>query len=159
MAQGATLPVPTAGLRVRELPRAEIEAILSRNHVGRIAFVLRDWVEFEPVQYVYDAGCIYGRMLAGNLGLGRRNAVVALAVDEVDDVSDWRSIIVRGRFQPLTAPVTEEEREEWRRGLSLLRALAPETLTEQDPLSDHAVVFRVAIETASGRAASMVPVE
>jgi len=44
----------------RELHRDESEEILSRNHVGRIAFASNDRVDIEPVNYVFDSGWIYG---------------------------------------------------------------------------------------------------
>lgn len=33
----------------------EAEALLTRNHVGRIAFSLHDRVDMEPLHYVYDS--------------------------------------------------------------------------------------------------------
>ena len=42
-----------AGPRIRELTRAEIEALLTRNNVGRIAYAFKDRVDIEPINYVY----------------------------------------------------------------------------------------------------------
>ncbi len=45
---------------IKELPRSEIETILGRNHVGRIAFSFHDRVDMRPIHYVYKNGWIYG---------------------------------------------------------------------------------------------------
>ena len=38
---------------IRELTRVEMEAILARNNVGRIAYAFQDRVDIEPISYVY----------------------------------------------------------------------------------------------------------
>ena len=44
----------------RELSKAEIEAVLMRNKVGRLAFSLHDRVHVQPLHNVYESGWIYG---------------------------------------------------------------------------------------------------
>lgn len=52
--------------RIRDLGSRQVERVLSRNHVGRIAFVDDTHVELQPVNYVYTDGAIYGRTSFGS---------------------------------------------------------------------------------------------
>lgn len=55
-----------ANARIRELERTEIDTMLSRNHVGRIAFSFHDRVDIEPINYAYKDSWIYGRTSKGS---------------------------------------------------------------------------------------------
>jgi nitroimidazol reductase NimA-like FMN-containing flavoprotein (pyridoxamine 5'-phosphate oxidase superfamily) len=44
---------PTDSVLIRELTDDEIHALLSRNHVGRLAFSHHDRVDIRPIHYVY----------------------------------------------------------------------------------------------------------
>src|SRR6266498_5822548 len=48
-------------LTIRELTEDEIQALLTRNHVGRIAFSFHDRVDIRPIHYVYRDNWLYGR--------------------------------------------------------------------------------------------------
>ena len=43
----------------RELTAAETDALLERNHVGRIAYSFHDRVDIEPIHYVYADGAFH----------------------------------------------------------------------------------------------------
>ena len=83
----------------RDLSEAEIEELLKRNHVGRIAFSFRDQVDLRPIHYVFDNGWLFGRTSIGNkLETLRHNQWVTFEVDEVEGPFDWKSVIIRGAF-------------------------------------------------------------
>ncbi|MBI4408284.1 MAG: pyridoxamine 5'-phosphate oxidase family protein [Gemmatimonadetes bacterium] len=142
-------------VEIRELDRPEIEQILARNHLGRIAFSFRDRVDIEPISYVYADGWIYGRTSEGEkLSVIGRNWWVAFEVDEVDGPFDWRSAVAHGGFyrvEPLASP---QERESWERSVAMLRTVLPETFTPEDPVPFRNVVFRIRVEHVHGRAAT-----
>lgn len=141
---------------IRELDRSEIDAILARNHVGRLAYAWQNQVDIEPLHYVYHDGWIYGRTSHG----AKMDAVgytwwpVAFEVDEVEELFRWRSVVVHGGFYTLPADGAEWEAAEWRRDVELLRTLLPETLTGDDPVAFRTVLFRIAVQDVTGREAT-----
>src|SRR5690625_7684181 len=107
---------------IRELTRAEIDEVLARNHVGRIAFSFRDRVDIEPIHYVYHDGWIYGGTQPGTkLTVVQHNYWVAFEGDEIGDaesLGNRRSGVVRGGFYLLdddgnaqTRPTREQDND------------------------------------------------
>ncbi|HEY8485360.1 MAG TPA: pyridoxamine 5'-phosphate oxidase family protein [Longimicrobiales bacterium] len=145
----------------RKLTQEEIEAILARNHVGRIAYSLRERVvDIEPIHYVYADGWIYGRTEPGTkLSAVGQNWWVAFEVDEIDGLFDWRSVVVHGGFYPLSPVGSEATMQVWEQALGHIRTLFPEALTPEDPVPFRWVLFRIAVQEATGRAASTVPAD
>ncbi|HEY5087351.1 MAG TPA: pyridoxamine 5'-phosphate oxidase family protein [Gemmatimonadaceae bacterium] len=148
---------------IRALGRDEIEQILARNHVGRIAFIVHDSVDIEPINYVYKDGWIYGRTSQGTkIDAIARRARVAFEVDEVKALFDWRSVVVKGSLsvmRPDGAPHSGPSDTSWHPdaaftvGVELLRSLLPETLKSTDPASFRHTVFRIHLDEVTGREA------
>lgn len=140
---------------IRALARAECEQILARNHVGRIAYARGNHVEIEPLHYVHADGWLYGRTSYGAKldTTGTTWWPVAFEVDEVEALFRWRSVVVHGGFYTVEDDGTELHRQEWRRGVELLRSLLPETFTADDPVAFRTVIFRMAVQEVTGREA------
>ncbi|MDB4950269.1 MAG: hypothetical protein JWM27_2918 [Gemmatimonadetes bacterium] len=140
----------------RALERAEVHAVLARNHVGRLAYGSGAHIDVEPVHYVYDGGWIYGRTSRGAKleATGTHWSPVAFEVDEIEGLFDWRSAVVHGGFYTVSPDHGEWERQAWDDAVRVLRRLVPETFTDDDPTPFRNVVFRVAVQEVSGRAAS-----
>lgn len=149
---------------IRELSREEIDAILLRNNVGRIAFSFHDRVDIEPINFVYKDGWIYGRTSRGTkLEAIAHNKWVAFEVDEQVAFLRWRSVVVKGAFYVLTAlsPPTPDatdtalrEDAAFNQGVALLRSLLADTLLASDPTPFRHTVFRIHLDEVSGREAS-----
>ena len=141
--------------RIRALDREECERILARNRVGRLAYARQNRVDIEPLHYVFDNGWIYGRTSHGTklLVTGEEWWPVAFEVDEVEDVFQWRSVVVHGGFYVIDEYGADWEAGQWRRGVELLRQIIPETLAEGDPVPHRRVVFRIALQEVAGREA------
>ena len=143
---------PASGPTFRTLDRTECERVLSRNHVARVAFSFHDKVDIEPVHYVYDHGDMFGRTSPGSkLTTLAHNHWLAVEVDEVDGLFDWRSVVVHGSFYTPSAEVPGAESDARARGLELLRALIPETGTGDDPVPFRTIVFQIHVESMTGR--------
>ena len=139
----------------RALEREESQAILSRNHVGRIAYTFHDRVDIEPIHYVCEGGWIYARTSAGaKLATLSHHRWVAFEVDEIDGPLDWRSVVVHGTVYWLTSNLSQASEGEAQTGLTLLRTVFPETLTGDDPTPFRTVLFRLSTSEITGRCAS-----
>jgi uncharacterized protein len=142
------------GPRIRELTRGEIEAVLARNNVGRIAYTSHERVDIEPINYVYTQGWVYCRTSKGTkVDAMDRHRWVAFEVDEVRGSFDWESVVVRGSAYVLRPDSPEGERKAFTPGLALLKKLVPGTLEGNDPVAFRQVVFRIHLDEVTGRVA------
>lgn len=138
----------------RDLGREEIDTILRRNVVARIAYTFHDRVDIEPVHYVYDGAWLYGRTSFGHkLATLAHHSWLAVEVDETRDVFDWHSVVVHGRMYVLDPEGAPEERAAYEHALHLLRDLIPQTLDSNDPVPFRNVVFRISVDEVRGREA------
>jgi nitroimidazol reductase NimA-like FMN-containing flavoprotein (pyridoxamine 5'-phosphate oxidase superfamily) len=132
----------------RVLSRAEAEALLARNWVGRIALCEDDGVHLEPIHYVYDAPWIFGRTSAGTKLLTLSHDVwCAFETDDVRTMFDWQSVVVKG-------PISENSpfaAWDYGRAVAALRRLLPSAFTDDDPTPYRNVVFGVHASEISGR--------
>jgi nitroimidazol reductase NimA-like FMN-containing flavoprotein (pyridoxamine 5'-phosphate oxidase superfamily) len=141
--------------RIRELTREECEGILARNRVGRLAYSRQNRVDIEPLHYVFHDGWLYGRTSHGAklVATGYEWWPVAFEVDEVEDVFQWRSVVVHGGFYVVDEYGPDWESAQWRQGVELLRQIVPETFADGDPVPHRRVVFRIALQEVTGREA------
>lgn len=146
---------PTERPQFRKLDSAEIHRLLSRNHVGRIAYARGTSIDIEPLHYVYAEGWLYGRTSRGVKleTTGESWWPAAFEVDEIEGLFQWRSVVVHGGFYTLDPERSAWERREWERAVERLRTLIPETFTPSDPTPHRDVVFRIAVQEVSGREA------
>ena len=133
----------------RALTQDECAELLERHHVGRLAFSFHDRVDIQPLHYVFDGGSIYGRTSDGaKLLTLAHNQWVAFEVDEVHGTFDWTSTVAHGSFHRL-----DPEHPAAKTATDLLRSIVPETFTSADPVANRTILFRIAIDEMTGRAA------
>jgi nitroimidazol reductase NimA-like FMN-containing flavoprotein (pyridoxamine 5'-phosphate oxidase superfamily) len=128
---------------IHELHPDAIEAVLHRHHVGRLACVVAGEPYLVPITYSYRDGVLYGHTLPGQkLDALRAEPRVAFEVDERWETDTWRSVVVRGVFEELTA---ETERKA---ALAALRGAYPDA----SRVMDEGVLFRIQPTMKTGRA-------
>ena len=143
---------------MRNLTRPEMEALLRRHNVGRIAFTDGRRVDIEPISYVYDDGALYGRAAPGTrMKALRGQPWVAFEVDEIRSHSDWESVVVKGTVYLVEPLQAMPMREQYEKALHVIRSAMPDALTEQDPMPSRTIVFRLHIDEMEGRFAEPVP--
>jgi nitroimidazol reductase NimA-like FMN-containing flavoprotein (pyridoxamine 5'-phosphate oxidase superfamily) len=150
----------------RALDREECGAVLARNRVGRIAFSRGGRVDIVPLHYVYADGVLCGRT-ASDTRLSRTSRNLsnawpaAFEVDEVDGLFDWRSVVVHGNLHAAVVGGEEwrRDRPKWDKAIRVLRKVAPEAFTDQDPAAFRDVVIRLDLAEISGREASTRPAD
>jgi uncharacterized protein len=140
--------------RFRELTRAECEAVLARGGVGRLGFTREERVDILPVHFAYRDGWIFGRTTPGpKLESLRQHWWVAFQVDEIDGLFEWRSVLLHGGFYRLLPEWSSREEALWTKARAALQSAFPEFFTDHDPVAERTVVFAIAVQQVTGRAA------
>ena len=139
---------------IRHLTQPEMEAMLRRHHVGRIAFRDERRVDIEPISYVYKDGALYGRAAPGT----RMNALagqpwVAFEIDEIRGPFDWESVVVKGTVYVVEPVQAMPMREHYAKALEVIRSVMPDALTDRDPAPGRTILFRLQIDEMQGRSA------
>ena len=159
----STLAKPPArwgDVSFRDLECDEIEQVLLRNKVGRLAFSFHDRVDIQPIHYVYERGWLYGRTSEGDKIMAlTHNQWVAFEIDEVRDVFEWTSVVIHGSFWILHPRGSAHAEELWIKAAELVSKIVPGSLTETDPVSFRQTLFRIAVSDVRGREASTKPAE
>jgi nitroimidazol reductase NimA-like FMN-containing flavoprotein (pyridoxamine 5'-phosphate oxidase superfamily) len=144
----------TGDVTFRDMSRDEIEAMLLRNRVGRLAFSIHDRVDIQPIHYIYERGWLYGRTSEGEkITALKHNQWIAFEVDEVTDLFDWRSIVIHGSFWMMHPRGSPRAEELWAKAAELVSRVVPGALTENDPVAFRQLLFRIAVTDVRGREA------
>jgi uncharacterized protein len=85
-----------------ELSDAQIDQILHAQIVGHLGCRSDERIYVVPVTYVYHEGYIYAHSKEGmKVKLMRDNPKVCFQVDVIDNMTNWRSVIVWGKYEEL----------------------------------------------------------
>lgn len=142
-----------------KLTDAQIDQVLHTQFVGRIGCNNGDKIYVVPVTYVYSSGYIYAHSKEGmKVQMMRNNPKVCFQVDTMDNMTNWRSVILWGKYEELK---TEKEQKS---GMKIMiDRLAPFMTSETVRPSHHAhapeivekglkaVVYRIKIKEKTGR--------
>lgn len=142
------------------LSESEIEAVLSRELVGRVGCHADGRTYVVPTTYAYADGAVYGHSADGlKLSMMRSNPHVCFEVDHMDDLSNWQSVIAWGRFEELKGSDADHCMALLLARLLPLTATSetthpPKSLTHQNRALEEglaAVAYRIVITEKSGR--------
>jgi nitroimidazol reductase NimA-like FMN-containing flavoprotein (pyridoxamine 5'-phosphate oxidase superfamily) len=146
---------------IGELDEAGIDALLRSEVIGRIGCHSRDQIYIVPVAYVYDGQSIYGHTDEGTkVRLMRADPHVCFEVDRIDNIANWRSVIVSGTFEELKGKAAEEALLLLRRRLepfiesesdSASHALEGYVLYRMQSATRHGILYRINIKEKTGR--------
>lgn len=93
-----------------KLNNIEIEEVLAHQIIGRIACHANDMSYIVPISYAYDGECIYARTYEGlKINLMRKNPKVCFQTDILENMANWKSVIVWGEFKELTETSERDE--------------------------------------------------
>jgi len=132
----------------------ECRAVLSRNHIGRVAFLNDAVVDIEPVSYAAANSWIFIRSAEGTkLEAFAHHPYVAFEVDEIDAAFDWRSVVAHGTIYVMADDTIGVDRRDFERAVRALRSFAPQTLTKGDPTPFRRTVYGIHVDRLAGRRA------
>src|SRR5690606_3630448 len=80
----------------------QIDHVLNSQIIGRLGSCVGDKIYIVPVSYVYHEGYIYVRAKEGmKVEMMRQNPKVCFQVDAIDNMVNWRSVVVWGEYEEL----------------------------------------------------------
>ena len=87
-----------------DLTLEESIQLLSTNYIGRLGFISAAAPFITPITYFYDAEahCILSYSSEGHkISALRKSNSVALQVDEIRTIQNWKSVLLHGNFEEL----------------------------------------------------------
>src|SRR5690606_37549403 len=85
-----------------ELNKREIIDLLESQFIGRLGCHLNGETYIVPINYVYHNNAIYAHSGEGKkLEMLRANPRACFQVDEIDNMLEWKSVILWGSFEEL----------------------------------------------------------
>jgi hypothetical protein len=162
MRSGGALPAAEAArAMLGELSPAQIDRLLHAETIGRLGCHAEDRTYVVPVTYAYDGSAIYGHTSDGmKVRMMRENPEVCFEVDRMENMANWQSAIVWGRFEELRGTAAAHAM-----GLLMDRLLPlipsetsgaahgtePSAVHRADVAGRHAVVYKIVIREKTGR--------
>ena len=144
---------------VGELTSEQIDQVMLRQVIGRIGCCDADKLYVVPVTFAFDGNRIYAHSKEGRkIKMMRNNPNVCFQVDEIENMANWRSVILWGHYKELTS-----ERERQRAMKILVDRIAPFQAGETSHTKEHsrapqivekkkrAVVFQIEVKEKTGR--------
>lgn len=143
---------------IGDLNKQQIEELLSKQVIGRIACYHENFIYLIPISYAYDQNFIYVHSFDGmKLDIMRKNPNICFEVDDIKDIANWQSVIAWGKFEELK----NSERENGLRILLHRRLPLSSSITthlgkmwpfsEQDLEEITGVVFRINLAKKTGK--------
>jgi nitroimidazol reductase NimA-like FMN-containing flavoprotein (pyridoxamine 5'-phosphate oxidase superfamily) len=87
------------------LSEEEVENLLKRQVVGRIACHADGAIYLVPTNYIYDGTSIISHSALGKkIEMMRKNPEVCFEVEEIQSIFRWQTVIAWGRFEEITDP-------------------------------------------------------
>ncbi len=147
------------------LESQQIEKVISENIIARLGCHADDETYVVPISYAYDGKYFYARSFAGmKITMMRKNPKVCLQIDTMEDMADWKSVIIWGTFEELA------DEEDKKTALTKLTSRAlPEVSSDmvkfteewpfepQDYSQVEGVVYRILITKKTGRLEMLDP--
>lgn len=92
-----------------QLTEKQIDHVLYSEIIGRIGCYSDGDMYIVPVTYVYDKGYVYAHSKEGlKVQMMRTNPNVCFQVDAMENMTNWRSVILWGHYEELS---TEAEQK------------------------------------------------
>ena len=142
-----------------EMKPEEIDSLIRQQVIARLGCYADEKVYVVPVSYAYDGDCLYLISKEGlKVDLMRKNPKVCLQIDNMQNMSNWQSVIIWGEFEELTETI---DRNYALRKLmdrippmftsEIFRITPQWPFPEDQPERIQGVVYRIKITEMSGR--------
>lgn len=150
-----------------KLNSEQIENVIANNFIGRLGCHADDKTYVVPISYAYDGQFIYARTFEGmKISMMRKNPKVCFQIDEMNNMANWKSVVIWGTFEELNG---QKERNDGLEKLvsRMLPGIASETvkLSPQWPFPTNdfkkikGIIFRIKLLEKTGRFEKMDKME
>ena len=135
------------------LTHSEIDEVLQNNLVGRIGCSNGSKIYVVPINYVYDGKHILAHAMQGQkIDMMRTYPDVCFEIDEVQNFTNWKSVILWGTYQELP---DERNRiaamKEFAEKMIHIKIGSTAHLKDTSHVSVKPVIFRIVIIEKTGR--------
>ncbi|WP_143306440.1 pyridoxamine 5'-phosphate oxidase family protein [Chitinophaga vietnamensis] len=87
------------------LMKEDIDQVLTRNITGRLGCTDGEKVYIVPVSYAFNDTYLVAHSREGmKIDIMRKHPHICFQIDEIDDLSNWRSVILWGDYEEVTDP-------------------------------------------------------
>jgi len=90
---------------IKDLDSKECIKLLQNNYLGRLAYIRGKNPYVIPITYYYydkaDHSIISYSLEGHKIDAMRKKKLVSLAVDEIESITSWKSVLVHGKFEEL----------------------------------------------------------
>ncbi|EPR72886.1 hypothetical protein ADIWIN_2209 [Winogradskyella psychrotolerans RS-3] len=84
---------------IKSLKKEECQLILSQNYIGHLAYIYQNKPFVVPITYFYSDNRIICYSGDGHkINAMRQHNKVAIEVDEITSITNWRSVVAHGQF-------------------------------------------------------------
>jgi uncharacterized protein len=143
-----------------KLTDAQIDQVLHAQSLGRIGCYANQKIYVVPVTYVFHDGYIYAHSKEGlKVKMMRENPKVCFQVDAVENMTNWRSVIVWGQYEELKSESQQQA------GMSIMMDRLAPFITSETVRASHdfshapekiekrfkAVAYRIKVTEKTGR--------
>jgi hypothetical protein len=142
------------------LDAEEIETLLGTSAVGRIGCTFDSKVYIVPITYIYEDGYVFGHTVAGlKIDMLRKNPECCFEVDEIINISNWKSVIAWGSFEELKGADADRASEQLISKLaplipsetSYVSRMGPTSTSRTATQTKNPIVYRIKLREKTGR--------
>lgn len=141
---------------IKDMSEYDIRNVIQNTQVGRLAYIFEGRPYVVPLGFRFSGGSLYSFTTEGQKITGmRENDAVCILFDDIVSLTQWRSVVVNGRFREITGEAEQSAIVNMMANQPLWWEPAyTKTITsEGEQRQLKPVFFRVDIESATGHQA------
>ena len=144
-----------------DITLSEKTSILKNNYTGNLGYIAQENPFVIPITYFYDEenNSIISYSADGHkIDSMRKNKFVSLAVQEIESVNNWKSLLIHGTFEELNGIDAKQKLHLFSEGVK--RIILRKEYKETEFISEFSgklytrgipIVFRIAITEITGK--------
>ena len=141
---------------IGELTNDQIDQVLASQMVGRIGCHVEERTYIVPVAFAFDGQYIYAHSRNGlKISMMRKNPTVCFEVDIIENMGNWRSVIVQGVYEELKTGALQllafKLLSDRLSPVRTSQAARPSSKTPPGEKKMRPVFFRIVVREKSGR--------